>query len=115
MNYFPTLHPTHGCQRRPSLSYKPTVFASVAPPMLDFWATICTTVRPMISDRCLSVCLSVTLVYCGQTVGCIKMPFGMEVDLGPSDFVLRGDPAPPPQRGGGVPKFSAHFYCGQTA
>ena len=29
---------------------------------------------------CLSV-LSVTLVYCGQTVGWIKMKHGMEVDL----------------------------------
>ena len=33
----------------------------------NFWATICKTVRPLLSDRCLSV-LSVTLVYCGQTV-----------------------------------------------
>ena len=35
-----------------------------------FWATVCKTVRPMLSDRCLSVlsCLSVTLVYCGETV-----------------------------------------------
>ena len=40
---------------------------------------------------CLSVCLSVTLVYCGQTVGWIKMPLGMEVGLGPSN-VLYGDP-----------------------
>jgi len=31
----------------------------------------------------------------------IKMPLGMEVGLGPSDFVLDGDPAPPPQKGGG--------------
>jgi len=35
----------------------------------DFWATVCKTVRPTLSDRCLSVCLSVTLVYCDQTVG----------------------------------------------
>ena len=43
-----------------------------------YWATVCKTVGPMLSDRCLSclsvcpvclsVCLSVTLVYCGQTV-----------------------------------------------
>ena len=26
-----------------------------------------------------------------------------------------GDPAPPPQKGGRVPKFSVHAYCGQTA
>ena len=31
-----------------------------------FWATVYKTVRPMLSERCLS-CLSVTLVYCGQT------------------------------------------------
>jgi len=35
----------------------------------------------MLSHHCLSVCL-VTLVYCGQTVGWIKMPFGTEVGLG---------------------------------
>jgi len=51
----------------------------------------------MLSDRCpvcLS-CLSVTLVYCGQTVGWIKMKLGMEVELGPGNIVLDGDPAPP--------------------
>ena len=39
----------------------------------------------------------------------------MEVGLGPGDFVLDGDPAPPSPRGGQTPKFSAHVYCGQTA
>ena len=40
----------------------------------------------------------------------------MEVGLGPGDFVLDGDPAPPSQKGGRAPsKFSAHVYCGQTA
>ena len=43
---------------------------------------------------CLSV-LSVTLVYCGQTVGWIKMQLGTEVGLGPVHIVLDGDPAPP--------------------
>ena len=34
-------------------------------------------------------------VYCGQTAGWIKMPFGiMEVGLGPGHVVLDGDPAP---------------------
>jgi len=47
---------------------------------------------------CLSVCLSVTLVYCAQTVGWIKMPpLGTEIDLGPGDIVLDGDPVPPSQ------------------
>ena len=56
--------------------------------------------------------LSVTLVYCGQTVGWIKLklgmqvghgqtagwmktPLGTEVDLCPGHIVLDGDPAPP--------------------
>jgi len=45
----------------------------------------------------------------------INMPLGMEVGLGPGDFMLDGDPAPPPQKGDRAPpQFSAHFYCGQT-
>ena len=65
-----------------------------------FWATACKTVRPMLSDMSVCpACLSVTLVYCGQTVGWIKMPLGMEIGLSPEDFVLDGDPAPPPQKG----------------
>jgi len=48
-----------------------------------FWPTLY-----MLSDRCpvslscLSV-LDVTLVYCGETVGWIKMKLGTEVGLGP--------------------------------
>jgi len=38
--------------------------------------------------------LSVTLVNCGQTVGWIKMPLGVEVDLGPGHIALGGDLAP---------------------
>jgi len=45
------------------------------------------------------------------------MPLDMEVGLGPCDFVLDGDPAPLPKKGGRAPstKFFAHVYCGQTA
>jgi len=45
------------------------------------------------------------------------MPLGMEVDFGPGDFVLDGDPAPLPKKGGGASPqlFSAHVWCGQTA
>ena len=39
----------------------------------------------------------------------------MQVGLGPGHIVLDGDPAPPPQKGGEAPKFSAYVYCGQTA
>jgi len=66
----------------------------------------------------LSVCLSVTMVYCGQTVKWIKMKLGMEVmGLGPGHIVLDGDTAPLPRKGCRLqsPHFSAHFYCGQTA
>jgi len=44
----------------------------------------------------------------------IKMPLGMELGLGPGDFVGWG-PRSPPQKGRGVPKFLADVYCGQTA
>jgi len=47
--------------------------------------------RPMVREGCPvcpQSCLSVKLVYCGQTVEWIKMPLGMDV-------VLDGDPAPP--------------------
>jgi len=49
-------------------------------------------------------CLSVTLVYCGQTVGWIKMPLGTELGLGPGDIVLDWHPAPP-AKGHSTPTF----------
>jgi len=63
--------------------------------LLFFWVTFCKTVLPMPSDRCpvLSV-LSVTLIYCGQTVGWIKMKLHMGLDLGLGHIVLDGHPAP---------------------
>ena len=44
--------------------------------------------------------------YCGQTAACIKMPLRMELGLGPGDFVLDGDPAPPR---GTAPIFGPHL------
>jgi len=82
-----------------------------------FWPTGCKTVRSMLSDRCLSVCLSVlsclsvTLVYCGKTAGWIKMPLGTVVGLDPGHIVLDGDPAPPKR--GTASQFAAHVYCGE--
>ena len=46
---------------------------------LHCWATICKTVRPVLLDHC-PVSLSVTLVYCGQTVGWMKMKLGVQVE-----------------------------------
>jgi len=76
----------------------------------------------MLLNRCLSgpvclcarlFCLSVTLVYCGQTVGWIKMNLGVKVGLDPSHIVLDGEPAqPPPQKGGTAPsQFSVNVCC----
>ena len=88
----------------------------------------------MLSDRCpvlscLSspVCLSVTLVYCDQTVERIKIKVRMQVGLGPGHTdVLHEDQFPNPKRGWGTgsssntmlmhsPPFSAHVRCSQTA
>ena len=50
----------------------------------------------------------------GEMAGWIKMPISMEVGLGPGDFVLHGNPAPP-QRKRAHLRFLAHVYCGQMA
>ena len=42
-------------------------------------------------------------ICCGQMAGWIKMPLGMEVGLGPGDFVLDGDVAPLPKKGAEPP------------
>ena len=48
--------------------------------------------------------------------GWIKKPLGMEVDLGPGNFVLYGNPAPLSKKEAGPPpQFSADVHCGQTA
>jgi len=57
---------------------------------LIFGRPLQVTVRPMLLDCCLA--LSVTLVFCGQTVRWIKMPLRTEVA---GDIVLDEDPAPP--------------------
>jgi len=63
----------------------------------------------------LSVCpvLSVTLMYCGQTVGWIKTKLDMQVGLVPGHIALDEDPAPLPQRGTAL-QFLAHI-CGSIA
>jgi len=50
------------------------------------------------------VSLPVTLVYCGQTVGWIKMKLDTVIGLRTSHIVLDGDPAPP-QKGDTAPNF----------
>jgi len=73
----------------------------------NFWATICKTVRPMLSDRypvCLS-CLSMTLVYCGQMAGWIQMKLGTEVGLGIQPHCVRWGPNSPSPKGHSSPQF----------
>jgi len=88
--------------------------------VIHYWATVYKTVRRMYGTIvCLSLsvylsCLSVTLVYSGQTVGWIKMKLGVEVGHGPGHIVLDGDPAPSPKGGTTAAHFSAPVYCGQT-
>jgi len=43
------------------------------------------------------------------------MKLSTEVGLGPGHIVLDENPAPPPQKIGQSPQFSAHVSCGQTA
>jgi len=57
-------------------------------------------------------CLSVTLVYCGQTVGWVKVPLGTEVGLGPRDIVSDEDGKGHSSQA--ATHFSAHVCCGQT-
>ena len=79
----------------------------------------CKTVRLLLSDRCnvslsvCPVCLSVTLVYRGQTVGWIKVKLGVQVGLVPGYIVLDGTHLL--LQRGTAPQFSAHICCGQTA
>jgi len=62
---------------------------------------------------CLSI-LSVTLMYCGQMVGWIKMPLATEVGLGLGNIV-RWAPSSSPRNGAQQsPDFLSHVYCGQT-
>jgi len=61
----------------------------------------------MLLDRCLA-CLSVTLLYCGQTVGWVMVKLGMQVSLGPGHTVLHGQHVCPDrstERGTAAPYF----------
>jgi len=56
------------------------------------------------------------IVRCGQKAGWTKIPLGMEVGLGPCEFVFDGHQASPSKKGTPNPtQFLAHLYCGQTA
>ena len=48
-------------------------------------------------------------ICCGQMVAWIKMPLGRVLGLSPGDFMLDGDPAPPPQKGAEPSPFFGPF------
>jgi len=76
---------------------------------LVFWATICKTVRPVLSA------VSVTLVYCGQTVGRIQMKLGKHRPRYWPYCVRWRLRSPAAKRHCLLPKFSAYICCGQMA
>jgi len=78
-------HRQTGQDRQRTDSIGRTVLQTVA----QKWFALC--YRTVVCHVCLSL-LSVTLVYCGQTVEWIKTKLGMMVGLG--HIVLDGDPAP---------------------
>ena len=78
-------HRQTGQDRQRTDSVGRTVLQTVA----QKWFALC--YRTVVCHVCLSL-LSVTLVYCGQTVEWIKTKLGMMVGLG--HIVLDGDPAP---------------------
>jgi len=105
------------CEDLPLLTLLPMTVEWRALTLVVLGATVCKTVRLMLSDLCLSVCpvsLSLTLVHCGQTVAWIKMKLRMAVGLDPGHIVSDGDRAPLPKRAA-APQFSAHLSCAQTA
>ena len=48
-------------------------------------------------------------ICCGKMAGWIKMPLGMEVGLGPGDFVSDGDPVRLPKKGAEPPIFGPYL------
>jgi len=69
---------------------------------LSFWVTMASNDSPCATV--LLSCMSVTLVYCSQTVEWIKMLLSTEVGLSPGDIVLDVDQLPH-ERGTAAPSF----------
>jgi len=77
-------------------------------------------VRPILSDRCLSVSLSVCLTVCNIGVGLLWPNGWMDQDatlygcLGLGDIVSDGDQFPHGNEHSSPPPTLADVYCGQT-
>ena len=88
--------------------------------LMDFWATVCKTVRPMLSDRCLFCvpCLSICPVC---DVGVLWPNGWMDQDETwqggrprPWSHCVRWRPSSPPVKGHNT-QFLIHICCGQMA
>jgi len=80
-----------------------------------FWATVCKTVRPMLSVRCLSVlsvCNVCTLWPNGWTDQDETWHAGRPR---PWPLCITWGPSSPSPKGGQSPQFSAHICCSQMA
>jgi len=65
--------------------------AQIYPNVINFWATVCKTVCPLLSYlslHCLSCPVCDVGVFVGQRVGWIRMPLGMEEGLSSGHTVL---------------------------
>ena len=93
-------------RRAVSLQHLTVLFAPTRITLVHFWATVCKTVRPMLSDRC-PVCLSVCNV--GE-LGVLRPNGWMD-----QDETWHARHSSPPPKGGRSPQFQAHICCGQTA
>jgi len=100
-----------------------------------FWATDFKTVRPMLSDRCLSACLPVCLsvLYVLSVLSVLSVLFACNIGVlwpngwtdqdetwhsgkpRPWPHCVRWGPSSSSRKGGQSPQFSAHICCGQIA
>ena len=84
-----------------------------------FWATVCKTVRPMLSDRCLSVCLTCLSVWNVRALWPNGWTDQHETWRAgrprPWPHCVRWGRSSPPQRRTAPTHFLAHICCGQMA
>ena len=73
-----------------------------------FWATVCKTVRPMLSDR-RPVCPICDVGVLWINVRMDQDEIGKQIGLGFGHIVLDGQPAPPPPKGHSPPIFGPYL------
>jgi len=87
-------------------------------PHSSFWATVCKTVRPMLSVRCQSVCpvcLSACNVRALWPNGWMDQDATWSRENSSAQVILWCIGPTSSPKGAQHPHFSTHVYCGQTA